>query len=143
MCLRVVGLELDGTRQRIQRACVFTGPPERGTEVVLRLEEPGIAFARAFERGDRICGTTQQPVDEAEAVVRNRQARIEADRLGIRPHCGVEVAPRFVLSSEPVVAVRLAARGVLLAGSSSGKRKRDGHPRGVPEHNVILVTPPG
>ncbi len=134
MGLRVVGLEPDGSRQRLERAGVVAGPPERGAEMVVRVEELRIAFARAFELGDRVSGAALKPVDKAEPIVRDRQAGVEADRFGVRPRRGVEVAPRFVLRSEQVVAVRLARRGVLLAGNASGKRERDSHPRGVPEH---------
>ena len=134
MGLRVVGLEPDGSRQRLERTGVVAGPPERGTEMVVGVEELRIAFARPFELGDRVSGAALKPVDKAEPVVGDRHARVDADRLGVCPCCGGEIAARFGFRAEQVVASRLGRGGMLLAGNASGKRERDSHPRGVPEH---------
>ena len=109
--------------------------------MVVRLEEIGIAFARALELRDRVSGSTLEPIDEPEPIVRDREARVQADRFGVRPRGGVELTPRFMLGSENVLAVRLCCRGVLLGGNAAGKRHHDSHRQGVPEHRSILARP--
>ena len=127
-------LEAHGDRQRVERALMVARPPQRRAEMVVGLEEIGIAFPRALEARDRVSGSTLEPMDEPEAIVRHREARVQADGFGVSPRGGLEVTPRFMLCSENVLAVRLCCRGALLGGNATGKRHHDSHGQGVPEH---------
>ena len=102
--------------------------------MVVGLEEIGITFPRALEARNRVSGSTLDPINEPEPIVRHREAWVEADGFGVSPRGGVEVAPRFMLCSENVLAVRLCRRGALLSGNAAGKRHHDSHRQGVPEH---------
>ena len=102
--------------------------------MVVRLEEIGIAFPGTLEPGDRVSGSTLKPIDEPEAIVCNRQARVEADRFAVRLRGGLELTPRFMLCSENVLAARLFCRGALLGRNAASKRNHDSHRHGVPAH---------
>ena len=136
----MVGPEAHGDLQRFECALVVACPPQRCTEVVLRVEEIGIAFAGALELCDRVGRSSLKTVDEPEPVVRDGQPGFDVDRVCVSPDSGVELTPRFMLGAENVVPARFSRRRILLGGNATGERHRGSDPHDAAEHTSFWRT---
>ena len=89
----------------------IVGPPARRTEMVLRVEQPGIQANGLGELGDRISGAALLPEHESEPVVRLGERRRQPDRgrVGSCRRCQI-VQP---LVNEPEQVLRFAGFRVL------------------------------